>query len=334
MDIKILDTAIESPITDIIEYKKMVLVASYDKYIRVYRKLELIHSIIIPEPIHKMTIHANYIILGAISGNIFIMDSQYRIIDTIKTIPNISCIASYAEGVLIGSWNTLVAILKPKQHQQTYLSENKENKQETTVSDSMNDSYLNNRQTYTNENKAQANENPNYVVDCIRTTKKAVSAISVQGDRFAIACENFVGIYDLEFNKIFHKEVDFNINSLLLRTEDLIIGLINGKIYREDLLDKNMSFAFNAHVEMKPNERIYHSVNQLIFGDHLYSAGSDGKIIKWDIERKKQLNTKYEGPNSIKKFIMTQDGMYIIVDDILDKDDVNKLFYIDFEELK
>ncbi|EAX92804.1 mitotic checkpoint protein, putative [Trichomonas vaginalis G3] len=98
-----------------------------------------------------------------------------------------------------------------------------------------------------------------------------------------------------EKGKVTKSPLHYNI-SCVAATKDLFaIGSFEGRVGVSDT--NNNTFTFKAHYQVEDDSKLLYSINSMCFNPQtrdLVTAGSDGKIIVWDIEMKKQ---RYElGP--------------------------------------
>lgn len=170
-----------------------------------------------------------------------------------------------------------------------------------------------------------------YKVELIIPTRKMVTSLTSYGDLIAVACEDMIGIYDLEFLSKWNRVMECIINTVIISGEDIYMGLINGKICYDNINGKKDRYSFNAHYVVNESEKIFHSVNYICYNKYLYSSGTDGKIIGWDLVNKKQCHFKYEAPFSIKKFIIDNEYVYILTEELGYRKAMCKLSYQNIE---
>ncbi|KAM0674452.1 mitotic spindle checkpoint protein Bub3 [Gurleya vavrai] len=115
--------------------------------------------------------------------------------------------------------------------------------------------------------------------------------------------------YDLRNMKnYFDKKECKNINCLInFRDNGYSFGTKLGKIY----IENENKFAFNGHTKIIDDKKYLFSVNVLFFEKNLFSCGSDGRIIEWDITKKKMKKVWHEG-NEIKKVLINENLMYFV----------------------
>lgn len=170
-----------------------------------------------------------------------------------------------------------------------------------------------------------------YRVDDVQLTKKVVTSVYTDGEYIGMASEDMVGVYNLDFQPIWQRNVECNVNCILVSNNYIYIGLINGKILCEEFRNGREKYGFNAHFQRSETEKVYHSVNYICLGMHLlYSCGTDGNILGWDLKGKKQSAVSYETIGSIRKFLIDDEYIYIIVEDI--EEDIKEEIKEDTEE--
>lgn len=312
-----LDNTATEPVTDIIVHKCRVVASFYDKSVRLYADNKIEGRVFLPDAIHKLCSHGDSIVCGSATGVVYILGPDLALLDSFSLFPGICCIKPIrpeGDTLFIGSWDSMAAIVV-RNEACGRCEENRPN----DVGDG-------------HKSTKMGDGRPAYSIKFIKKTRQRISSADCGDGRIAIAFENALVVYDASFNSIFTKAVPCCINTAVLARSGIFLGLINGRILYEDFKDPDESFMFNAHAEMKEDEKILHSVNEICYDGLLYSAGSNGKIIKWDVQNKKCMATLFSAEKSVKKFICTEKFLYAIVESVIrdeaEEESISKAVYL------
>lgn len=352
MENKILDTTITDPVTDICAYGDKIIISAYDKSLRMYANQVLFKCIYLSSVVCKICSDGTNIICGSQNGTVYVFDGCLTLIESFVLFPDVSVMLCHANTILVGSWGKMLASvfrLVPDN-----LTEG--NKPAASLGEVDSDDRLldmGSEKFSCPENSRNSNcgvkthaessfaglerqirpKTPQlYMTEFIRVCKYSISAAASDNGKTAIAFENILKLYDSSFSEILSKTMPCNINTVVLTQQGVYMGLISGKIHFEHFTDSDESFIFNAHTETKNEEKTFHSVNQLCLNDFLYSAGSDGKIYKWNVASRRYITSVFSCGSNIKKFLIHANCLYVLPEDILDRSSLGRIVYAHLKE--
>lgn len=314
MDYRLLDEKILHPVSDVVQHNNKTIVACYDGSLRAYSGNTLLSTAYLPTPITRMCSYfENVLAISMTSGLLYVFDSNLVLIDVIGKFPKPNIIFKAGQKVVILCYSGLAYLLQEKTMP---LSESK-GFQEKTYSIGDVEAFL-----------VQPHV---FEVLGMREHPKTPTSGTYYNGKVAISFENTLVITDEELKESYSKEFGSCINSVSFYDGGVLVGLISGKIHCENFCDPSESFVFNSHVDSKPDKKTFFPNTQLLYGKHLYSSGADGRIIKWDLENKKQVSTIFQGKSCVRKFVPSGSRMLILLDDIFEMESPSKLVYATFE---
>lgn len=192
---------------------------------------------------------------------------------------------------------------------------------------------------YDNECKDTESKFIPIIGKCIKKIKldTGITGISLTRDKICIGDDKMVLIFEFsdnsELHEIFRKEFSVCINAVSMKENRIAVGLINGKIHYLDVLNTEEGFVFNSHrrilnTKEGVNKNIAYlncPVTQLELGEFLISSGYDGKILKWDLNSKRQVGVLLESEGYVRKFVGFENEMYSLVENSACEADGNKI---------
>lgn len=304
-----LDPGIVEPVTDVCARGDTVIVSAYDRTLRVYAGQRLQRQATLPDIVYKICSSGEHIVCGSQNGTVYVLDDTLALVGSLALFPNISVILPCGDSVLAGSWGKMLGLISRSACADACDGENSVN-------------------TGCGAKDGQADPKMGsapYKKELVRVSRYCVTAAAVCGERIAVAFEKVLKIYDLSLVERLSKTMPCNINAIALTEQGMYVGLISGRIHFEHFTDSDESFIFNAHTEVQGGERVLHSVNSLYFGDFLYSAGSNGRIYRWDVAGRKCAGSVFSCGSNIRKFLIHEGWIYAILEDVLDSKSVGRV---------
>lgn len=289
MNQALLDDKILYPIADFCSLKNKIVTSSYDSKLRVYSNNSLEKAIDTSCPFTKISIFDDKIIgISYNMGSLTIFDSKLNVISEMNGFDKPCMLFSFGKYVLIGSNNKTVTILVENP-----------------------DFGISSSCYFTIYNEIQKQQSPTF--------------ICAFGDLLAISFENTVSIFNECLEEIYTKDYTVCISSLNFYSPHvLLIGFLNGKIQVENIKNSEESFLFNSHFSSTDEKKVMFPVTHLQnSNEFVFSSGYEGKILKWDLEHKKMLTCILDCKKFIRKFIMIDTHIYILVED----DDLKNALY-------
>lgn len=277
---------IKEVVSDICNYGNDLLVSTYERKLKLYAENVLKHTLDLPFAITKLC-HFKDKVLGIsyTRGILLVLDSQFRIIDAIRGFEKAVIINSCKDKVIIATANKELFVLSEMEVFEEKIGQ---------------------------ELHELLSGNHIFSLDLKKPIEKLPTALACDEEQIALCMENKLLKLDLEFNELFSKEYSCCINTVVFFGKGIALGLINGKIHFEDLDD---SFAFNSHVISKDATQTLFPVTQLCSTATLVSSGYDGRVISWDMQKKKQVNTLLEVKTAIRKTVVVQNGLYCLLEE-------------------
>lgn len=311
MEYRLLDENMPYPVADVLQHNSKTIVAYYDGSIKIYLGSSCLSTIHVPSPVTKMcTYFEKVLAISMTSGLLYVLDSNLALVSVIGRFPEPTTVFKAGQNVIILCHGRLVYLLKEKEMPSLGCG-------------------IPAKKIYSAEDVRMLSIQPRSfeIVKVCEHHKIPTSGTYSKG-RIAIAFENVLVITDEELKEMYSKEFGCCISSISFYDGGILVGLINGKISCENLSDPGESFVFNSHVDSKPGKKTFFPSTHLFYEKHLYSSGADGKIIKWDIENKKQISTVFHGKASVRKFVLSEDRMIVLLDDIFENESLGRIAYI------
>lgn len=281
-----------------------LLVSYYDSTIRLYRDNSLCRTVSLPQPIHHILFHDQSVLLFALSGTVYVSDEHLNVLYSFDTVDGVSSVVLFADEIILGSWNRALAVV------------------------------------------GYEPDAGKYVLRRVMVTRNRITAMACDMSRIAIGCENILLVYDRHFSVLFEKRLAANINTISMADGGVFLGLISGRIHYEPLPSgpsdgalgtdsaADEAFIFNAHVESAAASKVFHSVNSLVLrGRFLYSAGSDGKVLQWNIRDKMLSAVVHSCQVNIREFFLIGGFLYVIAEDILQQSALSLVLYTRWREI-
>lgn len=293
------DKNIKFPVSDIISHASNLIVASYDKNIRIYSEWNLIFSIALPTPITKLFIYQEYIIgLSYTAGIIYIFNDEYILVDAISSIPNPYILIASDEQFIIGSINQSIYMLR-KSHLSSKAA-----------------IFTNLKSEYILEDLTDI-LNGHHIFEIFKESKlfKIITAGIFKFDKFYIAVEKELLMLSLNLELLSSKEFNSCITVISSSNQGILVGLLDGKIHYDNHENQKESFVFNSHIALSATNKIIYPNTHIIYDEFLFSSGADGKICQWDLEHKKKLRTIFSNDTYIRKFMFYHNNLLILLDD-------------------
>jgi len=305
------DENITQPISDVLYHNNKTAVACYDKSVRFYSGNILVSAFTLPTPVTKMYSYYQYIIATSMSaGLLYIIDNEHRVVDVIDGLhePNLLVMAS--KGFLVSCLGACLQYF-----------------QEVKGANSLEDGAF--KELYTMDDICMLAENPHLFqqVKTIETSKVVTCGIS-NSSEILIAYESLLVAYNQELEETFSKDFCSCINSIVFFDSGILVGLLNGKIYCENLQESDESFVFNSHYDILPEKKVLFPVTQLVFDQFLFSSGAEGKIYKWNLKNKRKVSTLFSNQNYVRKFVFSNNKLLILVDDLIKNEGSSKLLCV------
>lgn len=314
MDYRLLDERMLDPVSDVVLHNNRTIVACYDGSLKVYSGSTLLSTVCLPTPITRICSYFESVLAISMTGGLlYVFDSNLALIDVIGKFPEPSVIFKAGQRVAVLCYNKLVYLLREK-----------------AAPSSESEKFQ--RRTYSIEDvKAFLIQPHSFEVLGAKEHSKIPTSGTYSDGRIAISFENTLVITNEELKETYSKDFSCCINSVSFYDDGILVGLINGKIHCENFSDPSESFVFNSHVDSKPGKKTFFPNTQLLYRKHLYSSGADGRIIKWDLENKRQVSTIFEGKSCVRKFVPSGNRMLVLLDDVFEIESPSKLAYITFE---
>lgn len=269
----------QEAISDICTFKGRLVASTYQNTLNVFEEAELKHTVDLPVALTKICQFKDKILgISHSQGLLIVLNYTLTIVDIISGLGRPTFIYTNNDIVVIFTLDSEMLVLKEK------------------------------------ECKDGAKESP-FEMILRRKTPKVPTALCFSQDRICIGLENTLSVLDNELNEILSKDYSCCINSMVFCKNNVIVGLVNGKIHFEDIQKFEESFAFNSHSSNNDGARIFYPVTQVYFDDVLFSSGYDGKVIKWDILNKKQISVIVDTSKFIRKFELCKNCLYCLIEE-------------------
>ncbi|KAM0671244.1 mitotic spindle checkpoint protein Bub3 [Ordospora colligata] len=134
-------------------------------------------------------------------------------------------------------------------------------------------------------------------------TDGKIHCSAIIGDILICGQHNSVVGYNISNCSVFFRRLfDMPVRSLAIHASGFFAGTTSGRIYYEDFANGDNSYVFNAHYDISGEVKTFYPVNALVIHKHLYSGGSDGKLLRWRLGSKKTckvMHTQAVGVSSI-----------------------------------
>lgn len=140
------------------------------------------------------------------------------------------------------------------------------------------------------------------------------TALDFTRDKLCICHGCILSILDCDFKEIYRKEFTACINTVSLNGDRVAVGLIDGRIHYEDVQRPDEAFTFNSHMRVTGTSRLHCPVMHVELGETLLSGGYDGRVIKWDVDGKKQVLVPFECEGFVRKFVAQGNELYSVVE--------------------
>lgn len=282
-----LNATLKEGVADISGWDKNIAVASYDKTIRIYNDSNHLKTSYLPTIANKICICGEWLVAVSLAGEGFILNKDLNIVSTFVAIEGVSGLAFYSDDLVISSWSRGVALYK----------------------------------FITNETGC-----PSLRLEWIKTSKYRATTLVVACDRIAVGLENLLVLMDFTGKELLRKRVSHSVTALVFTECGIFIGMISGKIQFEHFTKKDESFVFNAHYEIKEDEKIFYPVTLLHYDGFLYSSGFDGRISKWDVKSKRSLGSLCRLEFKLESFLIKDEYTYIVASEMI-KNMTNSLLF-------
>jgi len=304
MKTELLDPEMTGPVADAVLDNSNVFVAFFSNHIRCYTAKQhiLMKSRNIPHNPTALLIHNQLLHCGTIQGVHYVLDMELNVLKTIQLSPNIFRILPGKNFIYTLSLPNIVSKLSYSTDTHEYELTYSGILGASITSAAISDRYL------------------------AIATGKSIKIIKNACHCNKDGVENFDSCIEKEFSSV--------ICSIALDRNGFYVGMLNGKIgYIDYQDDAEKSFTFNAHTSEKNGVRTFYPVHWLgIENEVLYSAGADGKVLKWDVKKRCLLEKTGVFAISVKKCAMReQDHLYIIVEDVCNRGSLSKLYSIDMQ---
>ncbi|ELA41425.1 uncharacterized protein VICG_01530 [Vittaforma corneae ATCC 50505] len=266
-------------ISDICTFQDKLIVSTYQNTLKVFEEAELKHTVDLPVSLTKICQFRDKLLgISYSQGLLVILNSMFTIISIIPGFKQPTFIYSNNKIVIITTLDSEILILKEKKYQSNI-------------------------------------EEHLFEVALRKKTQKVSTALCFLQERICLGFESTLSVFDNKLNEVLTKDYSCCINSIASCANNLVIGLINGKIHFEDIQNFEESFAFNSHILNGKNTRIFYPVTQVYFDTFLLSSGYDGKVIKWDIANKKQTSIIIDTNKFVRKFEICRNYLYCLIED-------------------
>lgn len=308
-----MDESLSHPVADILLHNGKIIVACYDGSLRVYSGSSCLSTIHLPTPITRMcTYFESVLAISMASGLLYVLDSSLALVDVIGGFPEPTVVFKAGQNVVVLCYSQRIYLLKEKMP----LLESKSLE----------------KKVYSVEDVQMLSARPHsFEVLKVCEHHKVPTSGTYSDGKIAISFENVLAITDEELNVAYTKEFNCCIDSISFYDDGVLVGLINGKINCENFSDSGESFVFNSHVESRPGKKVFFPNTHLLYKKHLYSSGADGRIIRWDLENKKQVSVVFHGRTPVRKFVLSEDRVLVLLDDILESKSPSRVAYIPLE---
>ncbi|KAM0681639.1 hypothetical protein GINT2_000153 [Glugoides intestinalis] len=273
-------------ISDICSYGNSLLVSTYQSNLKLYSENVLKLGLQLPFSITKLCLFKDKVLgISYTQGILLVLDSQFRIIDAIMGFERATIIISSDNKVIIATANKDLVVLSE---------------------------VLDFEPIDTQEVHELLSSNHLFKIVIKKQIENLPTALACDKGQIALCSENKLFKLDLDLNELFYKEYTCCINTAMFFGNGIALGLINGKIHFEALED---TFAFNAHVLSKDAIQTLFPVTQLSCTETLVSSGYDGRVISWDMHKKKLVKTLLEVKSAIRKTVIVQNGLYCLLEE-------------------
>lgn len=320
------DLHFESQLSAIYKFENYVVVASCDKVIRAYLNNVVVNSIELEDVIIRFTSYRDILFAFGIYKGIYILNEKFEVLTKLRapfTIAN----AVYMNGFLITStWSKALMIFDVKDGYEGLNSLRNDHvemvaglRRNVSQSEVAVDENLSNREFGEDilDQTSKIMEDDSVIcLNKIKLCTKHITVVQTCNNMHLLAFEDVVKVFDSSFECIFTKSFSGVVNAAILKEEGFFVGLINGKIHYENFRDPFESFVFNAHFLNKDDARVYHSTNCLWYDGYLYSGGSDGKICKWNVDKRCLECVLLNSDMNVQQLVLSNGYIFAIFEDL------------------
>lgn len=283
-------------ISDICTFQDSLLVATYNRTLEVYKGTDLQNETTLPFSLTKICpFKENILGISRAHGLLVVLNQSLEVIHAVTGLGGISMIHTNGELVVLGTFDGEIIILRQGDLHNSNSTRNNTN----TTS--------NNTNTTSNINKLKIYNRKHFFTQ--------ITTLSSSSHGIAVGFQATLTLFDEQFNELFSKNYHGNISAITFCKDGLILGLINGKIHFEQFPNGEESFAFNSHASVEGDTKILYPVTQVEFDDFLFSSGYDGRVIKWDLARKRHVSTVASVDGFVRKFLISAGQMYCLVEE-------------------
>ncbi|KAI4291433.1 hypothetical protein PAPHI01_0707 [Pancytospora philotis] len=309
-----LDSSIAAAVVDCCLYADRLVLSLTDRSLCLYKGRKLQGRREMDELITRVAAAGELIACAAASGRIYMLDHNLEQVQEVGAVALPSALAVASDMLLVGSWSKMLAGVRMPGRIPQSVAAAREQQGGTDCKENENDQHS--TSTAKDGGQSLGAPLPECVLEFVKMANSRITALAAAGGRIAVGTERMLKVYDTEFREVLAKPVLSAVTALAFSPNGVFAGLISGKIHFESFASPDDSFLFNAHSELLADKRLFHSITHLVYDDYLYSAGTDGKICKWDTVNKTRSAVVLSSGLSIKKFLPQKAHVYALVEDL------------------
>ncbi|KAH9411007.1 hypothetical protein HK407_09g14230 [Ordospora pajunii] len=135
---------------------------------------------------------------------------------------------------------------------------------------------------------------------------------AILGDVLVCGLQSSVVAYSLSSCSMFFRRLfDMPVRSLAIHANGFFAGTTSGRIYYEDFVNGDHSYVFNGHYDISGGVKTFYPVNALVVHKHLYSGGSDGKLLRWRLGSKKTCKVVHTQPVGVSSIFIVSSRLFV-----------------------